>query len=266
MAIYIAFITIVLFAVSLLVYMYIEAHSNRILFHQLFFPDFPESFGEVNIFFISDIHRRTVSDTIISEAKGKADFVVIGGDLTETGVKLKLVEENIDKLRLIGPVYFVWGNNDYDEDAHELDALLLNKGVKILDNTAVRFESESGDILVLIGVDDVALYRDRLDLALLDAGSQGFKILASHNPQIIKQVSPEHHIRLLLSGHTHGGQIRIFGFGPYEKGGIRQAGSTTVLVSNGYGTTALPLRLGAKPETHLISIKHKSSGQDKWKE
>ena len=73
---------------------------------------------------------------------------------------------------------------------------------------------------------------------------------------IQKKLLPEHEIRLVLSGHTHGGQIHILGYSPYEKGKIKKLENTTLLISNGYGTTSLPLRLGAPAECHLITIKN----------
>jgi uncharacterized protein len=244
-----------IFGILLLSYMWFEAHRNKVDFIELTFPEFPKSFGKLSIFFISDIHRRLISEKIIDEVKGKADMVVIGGDLTEKGVPFERVAENIRRLKEIGPVYFVWGNNDYEVDYHELDALLLQEGVKILDNTAVRFESAEGEKVSLLGVDDISKNRARLDLALLDADDQGFRILVSHNPGIVSKIQEDHRISLILSGHTHGGQIRFFRFGIYEKGGIRKIKETTLIVSNGYGTTALPLRLGAPAETHLITLR-----------
>ena len=124
---------------------------------------------------------------LIEQVKGKVDLVIIGGDLAEKGVSLSKISANIQKLREIGPVYFVWGNNDYEIEYHELDALLLENNVKVLDNTRVVFESELGEKICLLGIDDVGLHRDRLDLALADCKEEGFRILVSHNPDIIKK-------------------------------------------------------------------------------
>ena len=255
--------TIVLLALGgifLLIFMVREAFLNKVVEHELTFPDFPESFGKVTIFFISDIHRRVISDLIIQNVKGKADLVIIGGDLTEKGVSFPQVKENLLKLKQIGPVYFVWGNNDYEVDFRKLDAILLDMGIKVLDNTVVTFESALGDKLSILGVDDCSQERDRLDFALMDAEESSFKILVSHIPTITNKIKPEHNIRLVLSGHTHGGQIHIFGYSPFERGRLKKLGNTVLLISNGYGTTSVPLRLGAPAETHLLTLK---SGAEK---
>ncbi|WP_313798461.1 metallophosphoesterase [Cytobacillus sp.] len=243
--------------IGLIIYMVKEAFSNRVIYNEITFSDFPETFGKVKLFFISDIHKRVISDRIIQEVqRSKADIVIIGGDLVEKGVPFERVKDNLLKLKTLGDVLFVWGNNDYEVDYRYLDALLLDCGVKILDNTAAFFESEEGERLIFMGIDDISLKRDRLDLALADADiGEGFKILVSHNPRIVSSIKSEHQIRLVLSGHTHGGQIHIFGYSPYEKGKLKRMKQTILLISNGYGTTALPLRLGAKAETHLITLK-----------
>jgi uncharacterized protein len=251
-------IILIIFGACLLGFMVREAFQDRVIHNELEFENFPAGFGSVTLFFISDIHRRKVSEKLLEQARGKADLVIVGGDLAEKGVPLSAVKENIEKLKTVGPVYFVWGNNDYELDYRELDALLLETGVKILDNTAVSFEAENGETLTLLGVDDVGKGRDRLDLALQDAGPSAFKILACHNPAIIGQIEKSHGIQLVLSGHTHGGQIHILGYSPYEKGKVKKMDAATLLVSNGYGTTALPLRLGAKAETHLVRLRRKS--------
>ena len=241
---------------GLILYMIKEAFLNQVVHHEMTFKDFPSSFGSVTIFFISDIHKRLISDDIITAAIEKTDIVVIGGDLMEQKVPFEKVRKNLEKLKQLGPVYFVWGNNDYETDFRKLDAILLDYGVKVLDNTAAIFESANGDKLSLLGVDALNQERDRLDLALLDAEDNSFKILASHYPDITDKIMAEHKISLVLSGHTHGGQIHILGYSPYKKGEVEKLENTTLLISNGYGTTGVPLRLGAPAQCHLITIKN----------
>ena len=138
----IVIILVLILGACLLLYMVREAFLNNVIFHELTFSDFPESFKQVSIFFISDIHKRLISDKIINDVMGKVDIVIIGGDLTEKNVPMERVKKNLNKLKSLGPVYFVWGNNDYETDFRMLDAIFLDSGVKVLDNTAVTFESD----------------------------------------------------------------------------------------------------------------------------
>lgn len=237
-------------------YMYKEANKDRLLYHEFQFSHFPQNFKPINLFFISDIHNRTINDSLLEQVKGKIDLVIIGGDLLDRRVPFKKVEENIKKLTKLGPAYFVWGNNDYEVDVEHFQSLLLKYKVNILNNDGVKIESEKGDYFYLLGVADVGTEMDRLDLALKNVEKEKFKVLVSHNPAIKDKINEDDQIQFVLCGHTHGGQIRIFGYGPYELGGVKQFGNTTMLVSNGYGTTFIPLRLGAKVETHFITLRH----------
>ena len=255
----IAFIIILIIVFAVIVHMKSVANENNVKYEMMYFPNFPETFKELNLFFISDIHRRNVADSIIEEVKDLADIVIIGGDLLEKGVSLNIVQSNLQKLKVIGPVYFVWGNNDYEINHDKVLEILNEEKVTILDNKGITFHSPEGEAWSLMGVEDYSLEHDDLEEALRDVENTDFKILISHNPKIMEKINPDHHISLVLSGHTHGGQIRLFGFGPYELGGTKIIDETTLLVSNGYGTTTIPLRLGANPETHLIKIQSKKN-------
>ncbi len=251
--------TIIILSVGcvLLITMVYEAFQNNLVQHEFSFSDLPDSFHGTVLFFISDIHRRTISDEITQRVKGKANLVIIGGDLAERGVSFKKIEKNLQKLAQIAPVYFVWGNNDYEVNVVNLEKLMERLGITILKNSAVTFTSKNGEKWSLLGVDEMGQERDRLDLALENA-SASFKILVSHYPNITDKFFPEHGIRLVLSGHTHGGQIHILGYSPHKRGGVKKLANTTLLVSNGYGTTAIPLRRGAPAQCHLIELYHKS--------
>lgn len=253
LSVIVVLIVLLIFCGTLFSLMWREAHQNVVERTELFLDNLPDAFDGLKLFFISDIHRRVVPDEVIRKVKGAVDFVVIGGDIMEKGVPFQRVEENLDRLLKIGPVYFIWGNNDYEDDYHKLDVLLREKGVVVLDNTAVRLEA-GGESLVLLGVDDYGLERDRLGLALADC-PEGYRLLLSHNPGIVEKIMPEMKIRLVLSGHTHGGQIRFFGWGPREEGGVKQYQGFPLFISNGFGTTTIPLRLGAPAQTHIITLK-----------
>jgi uncharacterized protein len=251
------FISVLLIGgVALLLFMFYEARRNDVKTHLFRFSHFPEGVT-LTIFFISDIHKRRLAPEIIEQVRKKADIVVIGGDLTEKAVPMSKVEENLEKLLEIGSVYFIWGNNDYEVNTEELRKLFAKKGVQEIVNDSISLELDGG-VLNLIGVDDASTQRAVLPKALSKADPSGFNILLSHDPRLVKQVREEDGIDLMLSGHTHGGQIRILGWGLYKKGKVEELPQTTLLVSNGYGTTTIPLRLGAPPETHLVTIKRES--------
>lgn len=171
---------------------------------------------------------------------------------------MERVKENIKKLKTLGPILFVWGNNDYEVDVPILDAMLLHLGVTSLVNSSIQFQSDEGDQLYFIGLDEISLGRHNLEQAMEEVDPNSFKILLCHNPIISRRIHSEYGISLLLSGHTHGGQIHLFGFSPYERGSLKKENDLTLLISNGYGTTGVPLRLGAKAETHLISIENRT--------
>ncbi len=244
---------LVIGGVGLLLFMFSEAHRNRVKIEKISFSSFPPGMSPFTIFFISDIHKREIANKIIDQVKTKTDFVIIGGDLLEKGVDLSKVSDNLDKLVSLGPVYFIWGNNDYEVDTHQLKNIFKEKGVIEIINDAKRI-SFNNKFFNLIGVDDPSLKRDSLPKALQEINPHDFNILLSHDPRLVKQVRKENGIDFMLSGHTHGGQIRLFGWGLYKKGGLEKLTQTILLVSNGYGTTSLPLRLGARSETHLITL------------
>lgn len=243
---------LLIIAIGLLYWMYKEAHKNRVIRKDIILDTLPSSFTGMRVFFISDIHFRIIDEEIIKQIEGNTDIIIIGGDIMEKGVPFANVEKNIKMLKKVAPTYFVWGNNDYEGDYRQLDAYLLENGVKALDNTSVHFELEK-DKIALVGVDDVGHHKDNLALALADAGNC-FKILASHDPKIIEKLEDQDGIGLVLCGHTHGGQIRLFGIGIREKGCLKKVGNKMVLISNGYGTTRIPLRLGAPAQTHLLTL------------
>ncbi|MGG1218370.1 metallophosphoesterase [Priestia endophytica] len=243
--------SIVLFPVALLGYMWKSAFENRIVYHTFRFPQFPAC-EKLRLFFISDVHKRKIDDKLIEKMKDEVDAVIIGGDLTEEEVPFLQVAENVKKLKSLAPVYFVWGNNDYEAGEDELSELLEENGVTVLRNESKSYLLKEHSI-DFIGVEDVSKRKADLEKAVQGAKAP-FRLLLSHNPFIMRSIKEEMNISLILSGHTHGGQIRFFGWGPYEHGGVYTRNGTTILISNGYGTTKVPLRLGAKPQTHHITI------------
>ncbi|WP_273835020.1 metallophosphoesterase [Guptibacillus sedimenti] len=249
------FVGLVLIGIVLLIYMWIEAHLNRVIRKEIDVENLPESFDSYRIFFISDTHNRYISNKVLEKVRNQVDIIVIGGDVMEKGVSFEKVRYNLKSLRAIAPCYFVWGNNDYEEDPVKLEKLLIDEDIIILKNRAVNLKN-SGQGISLMGIDDLSTENNSLEDAVKEA-TEKTKILISHNPDIKRNWPDNSGIQLILSGHTHGGQIRLFGWGIREKGGIKKVKGTTVVISNGYGTTTLPLRLMAPAESHIFILKRK---------
>ncbi|MEI5907161.1 metallophosphoesterase [Bacillus spongiae] len=230
------------------------AFENNIKHHHFTVDSFPEGSPPFRMFFISDIHRRTIDESVISKVdEANIDLVVIGGDLTEKGVPLNRIEQNLRLLKRLGPVLFVWGNNDYRANAQKVEQLLIKMDVLILKNTSIEWKLSDGEV-TLIGVDDLQYGQVDWRQSLRYVKVNRCNILISHNPDAVSFIRKEQGIDLLLSGHTHGGQIRVGPLGIYRIGQVYHLPQTKLLVSNGYGTRRIPMRLGAKPEVHVITV------------
>ncbi|MBM7577459.1 metallophosphoesterase [Jeotgalibacillus terrae] len=238
--------------VSMCLLMLKRAFENNLVTHEVMLNN-EKKYKPVNMLFISDIHRRSVSEKWLTSLP-ETDIAVIGGDITEKGVSFERVRKNAALLAANKKTYFVFGNNDEEVDKTLLTDILENQGITVLENESVKCHLNEG--LVIAGVGDINYKKD--DISKTMAGIQDEDvILISHDPRITKklnQTANAANIKLILSGHTHGGQIRLFGFGPYQKGSMKRKPHYSHLISNGYGTTLLPMRLGAKSEVHLIRI------------
>ncbi|MET3575117.1 metallophosphoesterase [Bhargavaea ullalensis] len=206
------------------------------------------------LFFISDIHRRRVTDSLIRGAGGPFDAVIIGGDLAEGGVPAGRIRDNVKKLAGLGPVYYVWGNNDREAGEEVIRDSILAAGGKILDNESVRLAGK-GQRWMLVGTDDTSSYNVDIAKAFDGIRADDAVIFVSHSPTVFDMLGDGYDPAVRIAGHTHGGQIRLGRFGMLEKGSFQSDNGKVKLVSNGYGTSLLPLRLGAPAEVHVIRLR-----------
>ncbi|MDC3413078.1 metallophosphoesterase family protein [Aquibacillus sp. 3ASR75-11] len=243
--------------IGYLVYM---AYHDTIDDHTIYNQALPKEIGNVTLFFISDVHTRYIKETTLNEIKKPIDLVIIGGDLTESKVPLSRVRENLKRLKqLHAPIYFIWGNNDFEVNVESLERILYEEEVTILANKGMHIH-KNGASYFLLGLDCCNKREANIEAGL--KGNDGeYCIMVTHDPSAFYALDQEHieKLNFVLSGHTHGGQIRIFGMGPYSRGGYRKYKDTEILTSEGYGFTKLPFRLGTRSECHVITITHQSS-------
>lgn len=235
----------------------------------------PEAFSGFKIVQISDLHNAefgTDNQKLIDILKSEApDAIVITGDLIDARrTNTEIAESFARRCMEIADCYYVPGNREarlggtYDA----FESALIADGVNVLRNGSVRIRKEM-DAIRIIGVDDPAFAKasdaiTNLDAALEALSSDDFTILLAHRPELIDEYS-KWGIDLVLSGHAHGGQIRLPGFGglyapgqgffPRYTSGNYTMGDTEMIVSRGIGNSAFPLRVNDRPEVVIVTLK-----------
>lgn len=247
-------IIIFLFFVILLSYMVYLAFENNVKEHKIVLEGVDE---KVRLFFISDVHLRKINKKMIEGIQKPIHGVIIGGDLADNRTPIKVIRNNIQLLNMLGPVYFVWGNNDREVGEATLRKLLQEEKVTIIENDAVQMKNLQ-NFCVLVGIDDLTTGNPEVEKAFAKCCKEDNVFFICHDPRIFEEIQKEYKPKLLLGGHFHGGQIRLGPFGIFPKGLFKTKDGCTTLISNGYGTTAISLRFGARPECHIIDITFQS--------
>ena len=179
------------------------------------------------------------------------DVVIIGGDFVDKRTSKETLEHNIRLLKQLGPVYFVWGNNDREMDERQLHSILNEANVRTLDNRAERLASSKNPVW-LSGIDYYPEVQN-IPAAFVECKADP-TIFIAHNPQVFPKIREQYQPILMMGGHLHGGQIRFGKIGMHGPGTFKKRGGIHTLISNGYGTTLLPMRFGARPECHIVTI------------
>jgi predicted MPP superfamily phosphohydrolase len=233
----------------------------------------PEIFDNFSILHLSDLHTDMCEAAMarLAELLPKLDYdlCVLTGDYRgKTFGPIEPCLAGMARLRAIlhGPVYAVLGNHDTVRMVPDLEAM----GFSLLLNEAVVIE-RAGRAIHLAGVDDAHYYRvDNIEKSAATVAHQDFSILLSHTPEIYRQAAHAG-FDLLLSGHTHGGQIclpggvpvtldavlpRAFGAGPWTY--AHMVGYTSV----GAGSSVVPVRFNCAPEVtlHRLRCQERSAG------
>lgn len=190
----------------------------------------------------------------------KPDLVVITGDLVDTDLNyIKDAINELINLKSTYGTYFVVGNHEYFHGVENIITYINSIGIKVLENENV-YIGEKNNGFYLAGVYDVLGYRYgrfQPDIKKALKGTQNEPtVLLAHQPKFINEVK---NVDLMLSGHTHGGQIFPFNFlvrlnQPYVKGLHRHNSRTQIYVNKGTGFWGPPMRLGASAEITQIIL------------
>lgn len=233
--------------IGLLLFMYKQAHENNLRIHEVHTTGMQE---KICLFFISDTHSRKIDEAMVAAIPQKIDAVIIGGDFVDRRTTEETVLHNLRLMKKLGPTYFVWGNNDVEYGIEKLRQLFEQHEITILENASIELASKNN---VRISGLSYRSREDNIERAV-EQCNEDKTIFIAHNPELFPKVFRRFKPLLSLAGHLHGGQIRLGDYGIQPHGYFKKIGPRYELVSNGYGTTLLPLRFGAKPECHLITI------------
>jgi hypothetical protein len=277
-----------IFAFSLLTYGYFWGRNRYVVHQQTFrFPDLPKQFDGYRIVQFSDLHIGTMRDgheddvkTIVNLINDQqADAIVFTGDLVNhQSAELDGFRRELNRLHAPDGVYAVMGNHDYSMYLHypteaerEADVMELQRRIRDYGWTLLlndhRIIRRGTDSLVIAGVENDGRppFPALGDLPKTMKGLKRncFTVLLSHDPTHWRRnILPQTAIQLTLSGHTHAGQFKVFGWSPVahvyrEWSGAYSEGNQLLNVSDGIGAVMFPFRFGAWPEINVITLQKK---------
>ncbi|MCS6977068.1 MAG: phosphodiesterase YaeI [Gemmatales bacterium] len=245
--------------------------------HEICLQDLPSAFHGFRIAHLTDLHAgRSVPGWHLERAVELAasecpDLIALTGDFVHAGKRyVPLIVRTLSRLKAAHGVFAVLGNHDfavrtalgfrlnrhlprYVEDA------LREAGIVVLRNRSLTVTT-GGHSLRLVGVDDLWSGACDLDLAFHEAKDHEPTILLAHNPRVAEHLNGRR-CDLMLSGHTHGGQINWPGYGRFLLGrrsqhlaaGLCRHRGTWVYVNRGVGH-GFRFRFGARPEVAILRL------------
>jgi predicted MPP superfamily phosphohydrolase len=221
-----------------------------------------DALAGLRIGFLTDLHRsQTVPHELIAHAAAllmaeRPDIIFLGGDYVTWGDRryVRPSAEALAGLSAPAGVFAVLGNHD---DDHDMPAALAAQGYTVLRDARTLLRVR-GTPLDLIGI---RYWTRRVeDISRLMRGASPNAILLAHTPMRLFEAAALS-VPLMISGHTHGGQIVLPGLGavaarkfPVISGPARRD-NTAIFVSRGVGTVYVPIRLNCPPEVSMLTIK-----------
>jgi predicted MPP superfamily phosphohydrolase len=211
------------------------------------------------------MQKSTLTEIVSQVNELAPDLVVITGDLADGSVGFLFDE--ITPLKSINApkgIYFVTGNHEYYSGVEQWIKAIKDLGIIVLENRNIKIIGKNEENIALIGVNDHEGGRfgkqnaPDFKKAFKGVGKRDVKILLTHQPRDIEEAS-KYNVDLMLSGHTHGGQIWPFGYivelqQKYLKGYYKY-NNTHLYVNQGTGCWGPPMRLESENEiTEVILI------------
>lgn len=225
--------------------------------------------NKIKIIQISDLHFDSIRYFHKSIAKkinsSKPDLIFITGDSIDKTEKIDSLNEFLTLIDNSIPKYAITGNWEYwgNVNLTKLEEMYSNNNCELLINENRSFTIKNREISI-IGIDDFIGGNANFHKAIENLKQTDTNIVLSHCPEhrdIISKEKGDLDIDLVLSGHTHGGQITFFGLAPFKprgsgkylKGWYKES-EPKMYISKGVGTSILPIRFGARAEMVQMEI------------
>ncbi len=244
--------------------------------YELSFADLPESFDGCRIVHISDLHgmsfgrdNRRLAELI---RRQQPDIIAYTGDIAGAEGDLSAVEPLLKELEGLCPAYYVNGNHEWaDGCVEEIEALMERYGVRCLSNE-IELLYRGEDSIAIIGAEDPNGRADmmtpwELSLQAGELYSGKFMLWLAHRNDYIKMY-PDIGTDLILSGHAHGGIVRLpfvggllnvnRSLGAEYESGLYYSGHYIMEVSRGLGNSIPIPRFFNRPELVTIELRTKS--------
>lgn len=228
-----------------------------------------KSADDFRIVQVSDLHNAKFgknNSRLISKIKDQSpDIIVITGDIVDSNhTNIDTATDFCKEAAKIAPCYYITGNHEMWLDKSETDTLysgMNSAGVTILDSTTITLENG----IYLTGLGDDHLYDGTLAKLSDSVPDDALHIVLAHEPQYLEEEYTLSSPDLIITGHAHGGQVRLpfiggivapdQGFFPKYTAGEYKSVDTTMYVSRGLGNSVIPLRIFNTPEINLLKIK-----------
>lgn len=235
--------------------------------HTITLNRLPRELDGLRVAQLSDIHHSSftgseqIEHAIQTVNSLEPDIIALTGDyISHDAAYAAPCAEMLGRLRAKHGVYAVLGNHDHWTDASLITDLFRAEGMHVLVNQGMRFELR-GASFWLAGVDDTMVGLEDLPLSLAGTREGEMKLLLAHNPIILRRAARAG-VDLVLSGHTHGGQVawrseKTPSGRPRRRilKGLGRRGNTQIYVTRGLGTVVLPVRYGCPPEVSLLELR-----------
>lgn len=234
----------------------------------------PSAFERVKIVQLSDMHSKRFGykeKAVFSIVnKLNPDYIFLTGDIIDYETRsLDLCQPFWQVLgeKYQNRIFGVFGNHLHQNiriNVHEFRSVLEKCGITVLVNKNTRLQ-KGNNFIYLIGVDDPRTKHHDLKKAMHGVENNSVKILLAHCSDIMEELKQEQ-VDLILSGHTHGGQVKFPFIRPFwnptiyrgrYNNGLFEIKGMSLYVSRGIGTDVLPIRFNASPEITLLELKRK---------